>query len=295
MAVDQALVDLVTHPVLRLYRWESPTLTLGYFQATTDREQHWESRDCPLLRRSTGGGAIMHDIELTYSLILPPAFVPTKTSELYDRVHQTVANILAEVGLTALLHPQRPIAQEPIAQELIAQEPFVGERNPIEPPKLGSNQVREDSNSAGVSNVESTFRSSQRSIRQEPFLCFQRRAAGDLILWPTAPTTGDAAVDTVFGHKILGSAQRKRDGAVLQHGSILFQRSSKAPQLFGINDYLALDHQYDLVDFGQKLADRLLAQFGWSGAPSHLTEQETAQARAYQEFRFSHPTWTTMR
>ncbi len=310
MAVDQALVDLVTDPVLRLYRWESPTLTLGYFQATKDREQHWESRDCPLLRRSTGGGAIMHDIELTYSLILPTALVPTKTSELYDRVHQTVANILAEVGLTTLLHPQRPIAQEPIAQEPFAQEPieqesiaqepnaqepFIRERNPIEPPKLDSNQVREDSSSAGVSNVESTSHSSRRSIRQEPFLCFQRRAAGDLILWPTAPTAGDGAADTNFGHKILGSAQRKRDGAVLQHGSILFQRSSKAPQLFGINDYLVFDQQYDLVDFGQKLADRLLAQFGWSGAPSHLTEQETAQARAYQESRFSHPNWNTMR
>lgn len=285
MAVDQALLDLVTHPVLRLYRWESPTLTLGYFQATKDREQHWESRDCPLLRRSTGGGAIMHDIELTYSLILPTALVPTKTSELYDRVHQTVANILAEVGLTALLHPNRPIAQEPVPSE----------RNQIEPPKLGCNQAPQDSNSTSVSNVESTFRSSRRSIRQEPFLCFQRRAAGDLILWPTAPTAGDGAVDTVFGHKILGSAQRKRDGAVLQHGSILFQRSSKAPQLFGINDYLAVAQQYELVDFGQKLADRLLAQFGWSGASSHLTEQETDQARAYQESRFSHPTWNTMR
>lgn len=273
MAVDQALLDLVTQPVLRLYRWETPTLTLGYFQATQDRDQHLESRDCPVLRRSTGGGAIMHDIELTYGLILPAALVPTKTSELYDRVHQTVARMLAKVGLTGLLHPNRPIEPEPIEQ--------------------GSNL--DPASFFAVSQPESTSSGSNRSVRHEPFLCFQRRAAGDLILWPTAQTFAGNAAETKIGHKILGSAQRKRDGAVLQHGSILFQRSSRAPQLFGINDYLSPDQQYDLVGFSQELADRLLEQFNWSGALSHLTDQETTQAQAYQASRFSHPKWNSMR
>src|SRR5437667_329111 len=53
----------------------------------------------------------------------------------------------------------------------------------------------------------------------EPFLCFERRTCGDIIL-------GDA--------KIVGSAQRRRRGAVLQHGSVLLSRSDFALELPGI-------------------------------------------------------------
>lgn len=258
MAVDQALLDLVTQPVVRLYRWETPTLSLGYFQATVDSEQHLESRGCPVLRRSTGGGAIMHDFELTYSLILPAELVQSKTSELYDRVHRTVAAMLAEVGLTALLHPSRPTVQEPI-------------------------EHGRSSNSSAV------------SVQREPFLCFQRRAVGDLILWPNAPTSGTHSADTVLGHKILGSAQRKRDGAVLQHGSILFQQSPRAPQLLGINDFLPTARRCDAMDFGLELIERFMSQFGWVWESSCLTDQETNVAQDYEQTRFSSPAWNALR
>lgn len=258
MAVDQALLDLVNEPVVRLYRWATPTLSLGYFQATVDSEQHVESRGCPVLRRSTGGGAIMHDFELTYSLILPADLVQSKTSELYDRVHRTVAGMLAEVGLTGLLHPSRPTVPEPL--------------------ELGRNS-----------------NSSTASVQREPFLCFQRRAEGDLILWPSAPTAGTHTADMVIGHKILGSAQRKRDGAVLQHGSILFRQSPRAPQLLGINDFLPTDRHCDAMDFGLELIERFMGQFGWVGESSRLTDDETNLARRYEETRFSSPAWNALR
>lgn len=79
MAVDQHLLELMEAgaldaPVLRTYAWSRPTLSLGYHQA-------WEksvdldavnSKGCDLVRRWTGGRAVLHDAdELTYSVTAP--------------------------------------------------------------------------------------------------------------------------------------------------------------------------------------------------------------------------------
>lgn len=74
MAVDQAILEFSTisavPPTMRLYGWSPPCLSLGYAQSSEDvdfksLEQHgWE-----IVRRPTGGRAILHTDELTYSLI----------------------------------------------------------------------------------------------------------------------------------------------------------------------------------------------------------------------------------
>src|SRR5436190_15116613 len=74
MAIDEALLESAATDgvaTLRLYQWSEPTLSLGYFQAAEERERHQASTNCPLVRRASGGGAILHDRELTYSLALP--------------------------------------------------------------------------------------------------------------------------------------------------------------------------------------------------------------------------------
>ena len=73
MAVDEALLlsDERTGLTIRFYQWEEPTLSLGYFQSLAEREQHPPSVDCPMVRRASGGGAILHDRELTYSMVAP--------------------------------------------------------------------------------------------------------------------------------------------------------------------------------------------------------------------------------
>ena len=74
MAIDQAILNSVSRtgvPVLRFYQWAEPTLSLGYFQGVAARAAHGHSDSICCVRRTTGGGAIVHDRELTYSVSIP--------------------------------------------------------------------------------------------------------------------------------------------------------------------------------------------------------------------------------
>lgn len=72
MARDEALLTLREAPTLRFYSWLRPTLSLGYFQSAADLPiEDLRGRGFDVVRRSTGGKAILHQFELTYSLCLP--------------------------------------------------------------------------------------------------------------------------------------------------------------------------------------------------------------------------------
>ena len=112
MAIDEVLLETVARtgdPVLRFYAWSEPTLSLGYFQSVASRSQHRESLLCPVVRRATGGGAILHDRELTYSLIWPQrrrlareGWKSTKGTEwVYQWVHQSLINGLGALNINA--------------------------------------------------------------------------------------------------------------------------------------------------------------------------------------------------
>lgn len=77
MALDEYLLqrgaDGRKQPVLRFYGWDPPGLSIGYFQKTTDRVDRSGIRahGFRLVRRLTGGLAVLHHDELTYSVVLP--------------------------------------------------------------------------------------------------------------------------------------------------------------------------------------------------------------------------------
>ena len=86
MAVDEALLASfepeVSRPILRIYSWEPPALSLGRFQKACDvlnRERCGRAR-VPVVRRITGGGVIYHAGEITYSLVCTPLHVPSAAS-----------------------------------------------------------------------------------------------------------------------------------------------------------------------------------------------------------------------
>jgi len=86
MAIDEAIflsfLENRSCPVLRVYGWDPPTLSLGRFQKVHEeldlarcREDH-----VPFVRRMTGGGVIFHDRELTYSLVCSREHLGGRTS-----------------------------------------------------------------------------------------------------------------------------------------------------------------------------------------------------------------------
>ncbi|MBN1491944.1 MAG: lipoate--protein ligase [Phycisphaerae bacterium] len=108
MARDEALLQRVDHdaapPTLRLYQWAPATVSLGYFQAFAEfHEQSAELRDMPVVRRLTGGGAIVHANELTYSLTLPHTHPLARDGavRLYERVHDAAIDLLNARGIAA--------------------------------------------------------------------------------------------------------------------------------------------------------------------------------------------------
>ncbi len=115
MAIDQAILDSVTRtgvPVLRFYQWAEPTLSLGYFQGLATRAAHVQSDSICCVRRTTGGGAIVHDRELTYSVTIPvPAGSAGPRSVLYEQTHASIAEALADFGVQAV--PFRCTGVEP--------------------------------------------------------------------------------------------------------------------------------------------------------------------------------------
>jgi lipoate-protein ligase A len=101
MARDEALLSAshLSSPItLRFYGWSPPTISLGYFQDHADyRALQAPAGSLPVVRRTTGGGAILHDLEVTYSMVIPigHALVHAKPNHLYAAAHRA---IIAAVG-----------------------------------------------------------------------------------------------------------------------------------------------------------------------------------------------------
>lgn len=153
MAIDEAMLEAcrlgLAPPTLRLYRWDVPTLSLGYAQRP-------ESVDLPacrregvaVVRRPTGGRAVLHAGDFTYAVVA--THLPPGVAAAYRELAGALERSLAHLGLTSELRP-------------------------------------------GV----------LPGARSEA--CF------------AAATTADLCVGA---SKLIGSAQVRRDGAVLQHGSL---------------------------------------------------------------------------
>jgi lipoate-protein ligase A len=228
MAVDDALAESVglgTAPTLRFYEWSPATLSLGYFQLHAERGEHMASANCALVRRSSGGGAILHDQELTYSLSLPAdEAVARRTQELYLAVHRSLLETLATLGVNVILNDRVNAAPT------------------------------------------------------QPFLCFQRRAIGDVVL-------GD--------HKIAGSAQRRHLRAVTQHGSILLSASAFAPELPGIREICGVEISADTLFAAWQIP--LSERLGYTISHETLTEVEQTAAERIRQSKYADLAWTTKR
>lgn len=107
MAADETLLSSAVEGVasLRLYGWDEPTLSLGYFQPERLRLGDPRLAALPFVRRPSGGDTLVHHHEVTYCLALPPSS-PWHSSEPWlVRMHAILADALAEFGVAARVHP----------------------------------------------------------------------------------------------------------------------------------------------------------------------------------------------
>jgi lipoate-protein ligase A len=85
----------------RLYSWDVPSLSLGYFQPSADRQHTPAIAGMDWVRRSTGGAAIVHDpaCEITYSLALPASALSRYDGSMICNVHYIVRDVLKQMNI----------------------------------------------------------------------------------------------------------------------------------------------------------------------------------------------------
>ncbi|TYB30962.1 MAG: lipoate--protein ligase family protein [Candidatus Mcinerneyibacterium aminivorans] len=159
MALDEAIfrkaIDEKSRDViLRFYDWDPACLSLGYFQSLKEKidEKQCDELGIDVVRRPTGGRAVLHDRELTYSVIAPTDKLGNTTLSAYLNISK---------GLNRGLN-------------------ILGVKSEISPPK--------------------------KAKRKGSTACFDSISSHEI---------------SVEGKKIVGSAQYRDQGYLLQHGSIL--------------------------------------------------------------------------
>ena len=253
MAVDEAILESNGRgevlPTLRLYAWEPACISLGYAQPISDVDQErLQNRGWELVRRATGGRAILHTDELTYS-VTGPQEEPRLAGgvlESYRRLSEALLAALQMLGLPAEALPQ-----------------------PLRP---GSN-----------------------GQPKEP-VCFEIPSNYEI---------------TVYGKKLVGSAQARKKTTVLQHGTLPLYGDIKR-----ITEVLAFPDEARR----KTVAERLLARatnietvldrmVTWEEAagmfvraftetldlklePGELTPTEITRAEELIKEKYAHPNWT---
>ena len=109
MALDEALLEWNSQgkfpPVIRFYGWNPATLSIGYFQKV-EKEIDMEAvrkQNIGFVRRPTGGRAVLHEHELTYSVIVSEAHpaMPKTVTEAYRVISEGILKGFHQLGLDA--------------------------------------------------------------------------------------------------------------------------------------------------------------------------------------------------
>ncbi len=119
MAADAYLLDAAekgeTEPVIRLYGWDRPSITIGYHQTIERAVDCHHLVDTPVVRRLTGGRALLHDDgELTYAMAgnyVDNPGLGKSLHESYNLISQAVVRFYNAIGWEATIsHRDQPIS-----------------------------------------------------------------------------------------------------------------------------------------------------------------------------------------
>ncbi|QHL13590.1 lipoate--protein ligase family protein [Staphylococcus aureus] len=125
MAMDEALLNFVSRgeidPVIRFYTWNPATLSIGYFQRLQKEIDidKVKEKGFGLVRRQTGGRGVLHDKELTYSVIVPESHpnMPSTVTEAYRVISQGLLEGFKNLGFnTYFAVPKTPEEHQKLKQ-----------------------------------------------------------------------------------------------------------------------------------------------------------------------------------
>jgi lipoyl(octanoyl) transferase len=111
MARDYELLMAATDDsqeiIVRFYKWDCPTLSLGYHQKLDILDPvRMEAEGVPWVRRPTGGAAVLHSDELTYAIVVPNAGGHGSSALIHELVGRAIADGLCDIGVDAKLDPR---------------------------------------------------------------------------------------------------------------------------------------------------------------------------------------------
>ena len=113
MAIDRAVLVANSEgkvlPTVRFFTWKPPAISIGYFQSLEEEVdlEVCEKLGVDYVRRMTGGGAVFHDEELTYSIVIPESHsqIPKNIIESYGRICGALMNGLKHLGIESKYAP----------------------------------------------------------------------------------------------------------------------------------------------------------------------------------------------
>ncbi|MCS6995119.1 MAG: lipoate--protein ligase family protein [Anaerolineales bacterium] len=250
MAVDEAILSTAgrgdSPPTLRLYAWKPACLSLGYAQPFADVDmERLMARGWDVVRRPTGGRAILHADELTYS-VTAPLDHPLMQGTILESYRRLAAALVA--GVRALGIPV----------EMAEQAPATGaSKGPV---------------------------------------CFEAPSAYEIV---------------VYGKKLIGSAQARKQEGVLQHGSFPLTgdltritqvlsfpdeqaRAAAAEKLLGraTTAQTVLGREIDWETAAQAIAESFRRELGICLERGELSAAELARAEDLLQKKYAHPDWT---
>lgn len=271
MARDEAIATAVAEraapPTLRLYAWRPACLSLGRFQRSGEIDRAACARaGVDIVRRPSGGRALLHDHELTYAVIAHESHPLLGGDTILASYRQISAALLA--GLRALGVP----AELTPAQRRPAQSNAAPAANVV--PHLAA------------PSAPASFTVHPSSLHSAA--CFDAPASYEL---------------TVGGRKLVGSAQRRQQGAIVQHGAIpLTPHAERLNALLlrpqpslGAKMITLREAAGRAIEFAE-LADALIAGFAdaWGAhfTPGGLTPAEHAHERRLLAETYANDAWT---
>lgn len=149
MALDESILESVSAgtsiPTLRLYAWSPPCISLGYAQPYADIEiSRAESRGWTIVRRPTGGRAILHTDELTYAVIAPVDHPDLAGGVIpsYQRLSKALMRGLGYIGLSVNVAPEVKLSEQERSNPVCFEVPSSYEIEVAGRKLLGSAQVR---------------------------------------------------------------------------------------------------------------------------------------------------------